>query len=56
MREPAKSTVDLTVWQKAHAVLQVYAAARRFPHEERYGLSSPFRRAAISIAANIAEG
>src|SRR5574340_491657 len=57
MREPAKSFQDLIVWQKAHAfVLQVYAATRRFPEEERYGLSSQFRRAAISIAANIAEG
>ncbi len=57
MREPAKSFQDLIVWQKAHAfVLQVYAATRRFPKEERYGLSSQFRRAAISIAANIAKG
>jgi four helix bundle protein len=57
MREPAKSFQDLIVWQKAHAfVLQVYADTRRFPREERHGLSSQFRRAAISIPANIAEG
>ena len=44
MRTPAKSFQDLTVWQKAHAfVLQVYAATRRFPKEELYGLSSQFR-------------
>jgi four helix bundle protein len=57
MREPAKSFQDLIVWQKAHDfVLQVHAATRRFPKEERYALSSQFRRAAISIPANIAEG
>jgi len=57
MREPAKSFQDLIVWQKEHAfVLQVYAVTRRFPKEERYGLSAQFRRAAVSVPANIAEG
>jgi len=57
MRQPAKSFQELTVWQKAHAfVLQVYAATRRFPKAELYGLSSQLRRAAVSVPANIAEG
>jgi len=57
MREPAKSFQDLLVWQKAHSfVLSVYRMTSLFPKHEVYGLSSQFRRAAISIAANIAEG
>ena len=56
-RPAAKSFTDLVVWQKAHAfVLAVYHATESFPRSELYGLSSQFRRAAISIAANVAEG
>ena len=45
------------VWQKAHQfVLATYRLTRTFPRSETYGLSSQWRRAAISIAANIAEG
>jgi four helix bundle protein len=57
MREPAKTFEDLVVWQKAHLfVLTVYRLTEPFPNHEIYGLTSQFRRAAVSIAANIAEG
>ena len=56
-RLPAKSFHDLIVWQKAHEfVLGVYNLRRCFPREEIYGLTSQFRRAAVSIPVNIAEG
>ena len=55
--DPAKNFTDLIVWQKAHKfVLDVYLYTAKFPREEIYSLTSQFRRAAISIAANIAEG
>lgn len=45
------------VWQKAHQfVLATYRLSRTFPRSEAYGLTSQYRRAAVSIAANIAEG
>lgn len=54
---PAKSFKELVVWQKAHQfVLSVYKYSIKFPKEETYCLTSQFRRAATSIAANIAEG
>ena len=54
---PAKSFEQLIVWQKAHQfVLGVYRFTENFPRSETYGLTSQFRRASVSIPANIAEG
>lgn len=56
-REPSKTFRDLIVWKKAHEfVLLSYAYTAEFPKFELYGLASQFRRAAVSIPANIAEG
>ena len=56
-RLPARNFQDLIVWQKAHQfVLGVYRLSKSFPREELYGLTSQFRRAAISVPANVAEG
>ena len=56
-RPAAQSFRDLVVWQRAHQfVLAVYRFTAGFPRPETYGLSLPMRRAAVSSAANIAEG
>jgi len=48
---------DLKVWQAAIDLAEgVYSLSRDFPKSELYGLTSQMRRAAVSIAANIAEG
>jgi four helix bundle protein len=52
-----KSFEELQVWQQAHRLtLLVYELTRGFPREEQYGITSQLRRAASSVAANIAEG
>jgi hypothetical protein len=48
---------QLEVWKKAHAVtMEIYALTKTFPVEERFGLVTQMRRAAVSIGANLAEG
>jgi len=48
---------DLIAWQKAKAfATEIYRATETFPKNEIYGLTSQMRRAAVSVASNIAEG
>jgi four helix bundle protein len=47
----------LRAWAETHKlVLQIYRATKAWPNDEKYGLIAQARRAAFSIAANIAEG
>ena len=57
MTEGVASYRDLKVWQQAMTLtLCVYEATAHWPADERFGLISQVRRAAVSIASNIAEG
>ena len=54
---PVRCYRDLLVWQRAMGLVEAtYRLAARLPSHERFELSSQLRRAAISVAANIAEG
>ena len=47
----------IKVWQIADKLTQnIYRMTRDFPVEERYGITSQLRRAALSVPTNVAEG
>src|SRR5690606_7890842 len=47
----------LEVWQKSRTlVTKIYKVTSFFPTDEKYGLTSQFRRASVSVSSNIAEG
>jgi four helix bundle protein len=47
----------LVAWQRAvELALLIYAVTKRFPADERFGLTQQLRRAAVSVPSNIAEG
>ncbi|MBI4866449.1 MAG: four helix bundle protein [Candidatus Wallbacteria bacterium] len=53
----SKRFEDLAVWQRAHTwVLAVYKHTALFPRHELFGLTSQWRRAAVSVPSSIAEG
>jgi four helix bundle protein len=52
-----KNYKELEVWQKAiDLTTEVYRTTNHFPDEEKFGRTAQIRRAAVSTAANIAEG
>ena len=54
---PIQSYRDLEAWQIGmDFVVGVYALTKSFPREERYGLTSQLRRAAVAVPSNVSEG
>jgi len=53
----SKTFKEVLAWQRAHEfVLAFYKTKKYYPEDEKFALIPQFQRAAISIAANIAEG
>jgi four helix bundle protein len=54
---PLETYRDLDTWQACMAAVeQIYVITRQFPAEERFGLTSQARRAAVSMPSTVAEG
>ncbi|WP_456379343.1 four helix bundle protein [Lutibacter sp.] len=52
-----KTHKDLIVWNKSiDLVIETYKLSSNFPSDEKFGLTSQMRRAAVSVPSNIAEG
>ena len=56
-RDKIKRFTDLNAWQTSRQLVKsIYQETEKFPRSEQFGLTSQMRRAAISVASNIAEG
>ena len=56
-KQTVRSYQDLAAWQNARELnYEIYQVTKEFPQDERFGLISQIRRAAVSIPSNIAEG
>lgn len=52
-----KTYKDLNVWVSARSLcVEIYSLTKAYPASEQFGLTNQLRRAAISVASNIAEG
>lgn len=47
----------LLIWQKSRELVkEIYSISKKFPEDERFGLTSQIRRACVSVILNIVEG